>query len=278
MIRPGNRGNDHMLASKRFADEAIDLHYVQGPDNGAPLVLLHGLSDRWQTFLPLIPFLYPYHTLYAPDLRGHGLSARAGEYKIIDYARDIESFLRHTFSEPVSLGGHSLGAAISLFIAARHPRLCKCLVLIDPFVFEDKLEDTGFCKYFDSCYTAIDRNKDAAGIYSTIKETGALAKKRASDLFQLDKRSIMEVLAKTVFTGFDLDELLAGIKCPVLVLRGNPDMEAYLSEQKAAYLQSRITDCVLEYLPDASHVVHVDQPLATAKHMLNFLTSVYDAL
>jgi pimeloyl-ACP methyl ester carboxylesterase len=263
-----------MLTDNQFNSNNIKLHYMKGPDSGPPVVLLHGLSDCWQTYLTLIPFLSPYYTVYAPDLRGHGKSFRNENYKIINYAQDIELFLTDLFDGPVSLIGHSLGAAISIIIAAGHPAKCKSISLIDPFVFKDKLDDKEFCKYFNSCLDVCEKYKDIGAISKNIKETGTLAKKRAADFLQLDKKTITAVLDKTVFDGFNLDELLSKIVCPVLILRGNPELEGFITEEKASYLKERISDCVIEYLEKSSHIVHIDQPLETAKHLLNFLASV----
>ncbi len=263
-----------MLQSKHCDVNGIKLHYVQGPQNGPPVVLLHGLTDCWQTFLTLVPFLYPYYTLYAPDLRGHGRSAHCQDYKIIDYAADIQVFLTKTFKEPVSLIGHSLGAAVSLYLAAANPRMCRSITLIDPFVFKDIVYDKAFLSYFSGCLQVISQHNNLENIFKAIKETGALAKKRALDLSRLDKKTITSVLDKHVFTGFKLDELLVKVHCPVLLLRGNPELEGHITEAKADYLQKGLRDCAVEYLETASHVVHLDQPIKTAQYILYFLAAL----
>src|SRR6266851_3618379 len=74
-----------MLAEQRFHTGIVDLNYGEGEASGPPLVLLHGGSLRWQSFLPLIPDLSQHWHVYAPDLRGHGLSGRvAGSYRLRD--------------------------------------------------------------------------------------------------------------------------------------------------------------------------------------------------
>lgn len=263
-----------MLTCNQFNFNNIELHYVKGPDNGPPVVLLHGLSDCWQTYLTLIPFLSLYYTVYALDLRGHGKSYRTDNYKIVDYAYDIKLFLTDLFDKPVSLIGHSLGAAISIIIAAKHPKKCRSISLIEPFIFKDKLDDKEFCKYFNNCLNVCKQYKDIDSISKNIKETGTLAKKRAADLLKLDRKTLITVLDKTVFDDFNLDELLSKIICPVLVLRGNPELEGFITEEKADYLKEKINNCIIEYLEKSSHIVHVDQPLEVAQHLLNFLASV----
>ncbi len=263
-----------MLKENQFDYNNVKLHYVRTVDGGPPVILLHGLSDRWQSYLPLIPFLYPYYAIYAPDLRGHGKSYRAESYRIIDYVYDIESFLINLFNEPVFFIGHSLGATISLCIAAKYPERCKGLSLIDPFIFGDKLDDGEFRKYFTNCLKVCTLYRDVDSVSKNIKETGTLAKKRAADLIQLDKKTIEIVLNKTIFEGFDLEEILSKITCPVLVLRGNPDLEGFITEEKANYLKEKISNCTVEYLEDSSHIVHVDQPLKTARHLLEFFASI----
>ena len=51
------------------------------------------------------------------------------------FAEDLVEFLRHQFDEPVWMMGHSLGGAVAIIAAARHPELFRGLILIDPVIF-----------------------------------------------------------------------------------------------------------------------------------------------
>jgi pimeloyl-ACP methyl ester carboxylesterase len=84
-------------------------------------------------FLPVVPaLLVRYHT-YALDLCGHGLSSRApGAYFISKDAEAVIAFLRNSVSEPAVLLGHSLGAIVSILVAAEAPQLVRPVVLEDP--------------------------------------------------------------------------------------------------------------------------------------------------
>ncbi|MFA5015361.1 MAG: alpha/beta hydrolase [Actinomycetota bacterium] len=247
---------------------------MKGPDNGPPVVLLHGLSDSWQSYLTLIPYLLPYYTLYLPDLRGHGKSYRAKNYRVVDYVYDIRLFLKNLFDEPVHLIGHSLGAAVLIVIAAEYPEKCRSISLIEPFIFKNKLNDKEFRKYFSGSLELCKKYRDIDTISKNAKETGTLARKRAADFLKLDKKTIVTVLENDVFDGFDPDKLLPEIACPVLILRGNTELEGFITKEKTNYFKDKIKNCVIEYLEKSSHVVHVDQPVETARHLLEFFASV----
>jgi pimeloyl-ACP methyl ester carboxylesterase len=97
----------------------LHLNYIEGADNGLPLILIHGGSARWQAFDNIITELSANHHLFALDLRGHGKSGRAaGQYAVADYARDIIAFIHALVNEPPILFGHSLGGIAALMAAA----------------------------------------------------------------------------------------------------------------------------------------------------------------
>jgi len=118
--------------------EAI-ISYVQGPPNGAPVVLLHGVSSRWQPFQPLLPVLAEKYPVYALDLRGHGRSSHTpGAYNLDDFTRDVYQFLIHQVQAPAVIYGHSLGALVAINLAAQQPQMMRALILGDPpFYYHD---------------------------------------------------------------------------------------------------------------------------------------------
>ena len=73
----------------------------------------------------------PAASTYLPDLPGHGRSDRIGRLTIDDYAENIQAFCQALeLTRPV-LVGHSMGGAIALSLALRHPGLLCKLVLIN---------------------------------------------------------------------------------------------------------------------------------------------------
>lgn len=59
------------LQERSFHTGSVTLNFAEGPPSGPPLVLLHGINNRWQAFLPLMPALATRWHIYALDLLHH---------------------------------------------------------------------------------------------------------------------------------------------------------------------------------------------------------------
>jgi pimeloyl-ACP methyl ester carboxylesterase len=122
-------------AVDRFVDAGgLKTHDLDVPGGDPPLVLLHGLSANAHSFGGLIAAgLAPTFRLVAPDLRGRGQTDKpATGYSMADHARDVIALLDALgFDRPVVLGGHSFGAFLSTYVAAKHPERVAKLIAID---------------------------------------------------------------------------------------------------------------------------------------------------
>jgi pimeloyl-ACP methyl ester carboxylesterase len=123
------------IVERAFDTGEVSLNYAEGPPNGPPLVLLHGLGRRWQVFLPLIPALSMRWHIIAPDFRGHGKSGRVVRgYHGVQYAEDVARLLRERVQQPAVIFGHSLGGMIGMWVASHHPELVRALILGDNMI------------------------------------------------------------------------------------------------------------------------------------------------
>jgi pimeloyl-ACP methyl ester carboxylesterase len=106
---------------------------VDGPDEGHPVVFLHGVSGSGRTFDWLPGRLARPHRIVRVDLRGHGRSDWApGTYLIDRYGEDVVAVLRQVLGRAAILVGHSLGAVTAWWVAQRHPELVAAAFLEDP--------------------------------------------------------------------------------------------------------------------------------------------------
>jgi pimeloyl-ACP methyl ester carboxylesterase len=99
--------------------------------SGPPLLLIHGIGDSSETWLKVIPELARDHTVIAPDLLGHGESAKPrADYAIAAYACGMRDLLAVLDIDSVSVVGHSLGGGIAMQFAYQFPDRCERLVLV----------------------------------------------------------------------------------------------------------------------------------------------------
>jgi len=116
-----------------YAADGVALHYAETAGQGPAVVLIHGLTDSLDAYLPCALRLASRHRVFALDLRGHGDSGHvSGRYRVADYADDVEQFLEDVVRTPAVLAGCSLGGLIVTCLAARAPALVAGALLEDP--------------------------------------------------------------------------------------------------------------------------------------------------
>lgn len=90
--------------------------------SGEPLVLIHGFTDTWATWRPILPELEARHDVFAPTLAGHhggGEVAPGSEITDTMFADSLERQLDELGFERAHLVGNSLGGWLALKLAAR---------------------------------------------------------------------------------------------------------------------------------------------------------------
>lgn len=223
-----------MILEKKFDTGEVSLNYAEGDPTGPPLVLIHGFSDNWQAFQPLIgPLSQSWH-IYALDLRGHGKSEKkTGAYRYRDHLRDLESFMDGVVAEPAVIFGHSMGGAISIMYAAAHPEKTRALIIGD----------------------------------SPLNFKGSRFQMQISYNFL---REIYDDQSK----GYETEELLPKMKCPVLLLRANPKKGGLIPDEdlkKAKALIGRLQTVMYD---DIGHDLHKAKPSRILEDVARFLESV----
>jgi pimeloyl-ACP methyl ester carboxylesterase len=107
--------------------------HLYGPEDGQPVIALHGWLDNAATFSRLAPLLEGVR-IVALDLPGHGHSDHrplGAAYNIWDYAHDVLQAAEQFGWKRFSLLGHSMGAIVSVLLAGAMPDRVERLALID---------------------------------------------------------------------------------------------------------------------------------------------------
>lgn len=101
----------------------LRMHYaVAGPEDGGPIILLHGFPEFWYSWRFQIPALAAAgFRVYAPDQRGYNLSGKQGPYDLTTLTQDVADFQDAMRMSQCSVVGHDWGAVVAWAFAARFP-------------------------------------------------------------------------------------------------------------------------------------------------------------
>lgn len=145
---------------------------VYGPEDGQPVLALHGWLDNSMTFELLAPKLQGLR-IVAIDLAGHGHSGHrepGAGYQLWDYALDALMATQQLGWEKFSLLGHSLGGIISVLLAGAVPERVERVALIDGLVPETGEAEESPQKLGKALLAHIDLAAKKKTIYTTVEQ------------------------------------------------------------------------------------------------------------
>lgn len=123
------------MTSSAYDIRYIDLHghrrafVMEG--SGPALLLLHGLACDHTTWDPVIAALAERYTVIAPDLLGHGASAKPrADYTLGGYANGMRDLLAVLGVDRATVVGHSFGGGVAMQFSYQFPEYTERLVLV----------------------------------------------------------------------------------------------------------------------------------------------------
>jgi pimeloyl-ACP methyl ester carboxylesterase len=124
------------LPAEDFELKEIELHghrvAYRCAGSGPAIVLVHGITSTSAPWEQVMPYLATRFTVIAPDLIGHGGSAKPrGDYSLGAYASGIRDLMVALGHEGATFVGHSLGGGVVMQLAYQFPERCERLVLVD---------------------------------------------------------------------------------------------------------------------------------------------------
>jgi pimeloyl-ACP methyl ester carboxylesterase len=272
-----------------------DLHRIVGGD-GPICLLLHGVTRRAADWEPLFPMLKEWGTVIALDQRGHGESPRADRYLVMDYLADAERFVRDEVDQPLVVVGHSLGAMVAAALAAALPDRVRAVVLEDPpfQTMGNRILGTAWQAQFRGMREVVRRGGDAEEMTSGLAEIrlpsddggfrrlGDLRDESslawsASCLSHIDPEVLTPVIEGRWLDGYDLTHVLAGIRCPTLLLQADPSTGGTLTDADLDLALDSIATCRHVRFPGRGHNLHLDSPGEVWRAMQPFLNSISES-
>lgn len=143
---------------RKYDTGKVVLNYIEGPNNGPPMLLVPGQMEFWQGYKLVIPHFSKNYHVFVVDVRGHGKSTRTpGQYSYNIIGEDLKSFLHNVIKKPAIVSGLSSGAVLSLWLAANAQEYVSVAISEDP-------------PYFSSMYPRIKEEKYMRHLFETAVE------------------------------------------------------------------------------------------------------------
>jgi esterase len=247
----------------------VRLHVdVEGPQDGAPVVFLHGVSGSLRTYAWLPPEIADGRRIVRVDLRGHGRSEHApGTYDVDRYGEDVVEVLRDSVGRPAVLVGHSLGGVVAWWVAQRHPDLVVAAFLEDPPLYMGEPaehERNGAVPIFGNIIAAAARWKaegtsaDAAAAEMAAAPTAAALcddapPSRAEALMAMDPGVLEGAIDRSTLAPTDTT---SPVDVPVFLLAADDAMGSAFPTRHAERLAITHPDVEIVRVPGAGHAIH----------------------
>jgi pimeloyl-[acyl-carrier protein] methyl ester esterase len=251
--------------------------YCETAGAGSPLVLLHGWGTHGGIWEPTRESLASNHSLYIPDLPGHGRSRDVGVPSLDALTVSLEAIA----PKRAVWIGWSLGGLAALRLALRAPQQVKALVLIAVTPCFVQMRD------WLSAMPASTLEEFARGLHQDFRAT--LSRFLALQLGHGEAERVMlrnlraslfehgdpspEGLAGglKILRDTDLRVDLPAIDLPVLVVHGARDCIAPVAAAEA--MAARLPQAELVLVPDAGHAPQLSHWPAVAPVLARFLST-----
>ncbi len=266
-----------------------------GPNNGPPLLMLHGVTRRWQSYLPLWAALSTHHQLFALDYRGHGRAARSPRgFRVVDYLEDLCELLPQHLPADLRIYGHSMGAMLAAGLAARLPERVRGIILEDPpqHTMGSGIGQTSLLSMFQGMATLAGSTRPLpemaaafANVVVTDPHTGKTT--RLGDvrdplslrftawcLKDLQPEVLHPILSATWLDGYEIPFIYSRIQCPVLLFQADLAAGGMLSDSDAASLRTYLNDLTHLKFSGAGHLLHWLRTPEILNHTLAFLQTL----
>ncbi len=261
---------------------------------GPALLLLHGLGCDHTTWEPVIRKLARKYTVIAPDLLGHGQSAKPrADYSVGGYANGMRDLLTVLNIDKVTVVGHSLGGGVAMQFAYQFPERTERMVLVAPGGLGPEVTPMiravglpGFRPAMALLTLPGIRHVGTAGLRA-LSRTGLKATHdldEVADIYDSFKdRGARNAIAHVVRAVVDtrgqivtmVDRAYLTQAMPMLVVWGTEDM--VIPVKHAETVTQVAPGAQVEVLGNSGHFPHKDHPERFAKILSDFIRSTEPA-
>ena len=251
---------------------------VDHAGEGELLVFLHGIGGNKRNWHQNLPAFAKYWHAVAWDARGYGESDDYdGPLDFKMYADDLVRVLDYFKADKVHIVGLSMGGRIAMDFASRHGNRLHTLTLCDThpgFVHFSEEKKREFIRLRKEPLVNGGEPKDiAVPVAKTL--VGPKASKEAFDalvdsMSRLHKESYIKSIEATVMS--DNVSALGKIDVPTHIMVGGAD--PLTTPEMARDLTAKIKGATLTIIPDAGHLINIEEPQLFNEKAIAFLRAL----
>ncbi len=244
---------------------------------GSVVVLIHGIASDSTTWAQVMPGLAEHFTVIAPDLLGHGGSAKpTGDYSLGAHASLVRDILQELGHDRATFVGHSLGGGVAMQMAYQFPERCERLILVDsgglgrevslllraatlpgaeyvlPILTNGRLLDAG--RWVGRVMGAVGL-QPGTDLRESARGHATLADRFTREAFLRTVRSVVEPSGQRVDA---TDRLYLAERAPMLFVWGQHDTLIPVSHAHSAHAQ--VPTSRLAVFEDSGHFPQLDEP------------------
>jgi len=257
---------------------------------GPVVVLIHGIASESSTWQLVMRDLSRRFTVIAPDLLGHGGSAKpTGDYSLGAHASIVRDLLLELGHDRATFVGHSLGGGIAMQIAYQFPERCERLVLVDSgglgrevgfLLRAATLPGAGFVLPILTSSRVLGAGRLAGGVLGSLGlRAGTDLRESARGHATLGDRATREAFLRTIRSVVEpsgqrvdaTDRLYLAERAPMLFVWGEHDSLIPVSHAHTAHQQ--VPSSRLEIFTESGHFPQLDEPARFVEVVSDFVTS-----
>lgn len=262
---------------------------------GPLIVLVHGMAGSGATWDRVIPALAERFAVLAPDLPGHGSSAKPadGDYSLGSFASVVRDLMMTLGLDGGTIVGQSLGGGVAMQFAYQFPSRCERLVLVGsgglgrdvspllrilalpgveflyPVIFASVLRDAG-----RGVLGALHRIglRPSAYVDQIWQSYESLTESESRVAFARTLRSVVDMTGQRVSAR---DRLPLAREIPTMIVWGADD--AIIPSTHAADAAAALPDSRVEIFERVGHFPHCEDPDRFVRVLTDFIASTEPA-
>ena len=243
-----------------------------GPDDGRPLILVHGAandSDAWRDIMPALAASGL--RILAPDLPGHGFSAGKALASIEALADWLLAFADEMHLTQFAVAGHSMGSLAALELATKLGNRITQLMLLGsavPMPVSAALLESARTEPDAACRMVTNWSHTPGFFLNGGGGHGVWGAGKTLAVMRRNSATLAGDLANCNQYGNGL-VAAAAVTCPTLLLLGRRDRMTPL--RAVSPLQEALRSVTRREIADCGHAMMVEKPQEVAAAMIEFL-------